>query len=116
MVGMKELASLGAYFKVGLKMGFMPYMKMLSTVEVGWESHLLCFQNGGAWLNENYELFAHSGTTSHELSDQEYSVLSDEAAILTVAEAAQENAGGYVLDSAPADRSEEHTFELQSRI
>ena len=103
MVGMKELASLGAYFKVGLKMGFMPYMKMLSTVEVGWESHLLCFQNGGAWLNENYELFADSGTTSHELSDQEYSVLSDEAAILAVAEAAQENAGGYVLDSAPAD-------------
>ena len=103
MVGMKELASLGAYFKVGLKMGFMPYMKMLSTVEVGWESHLLCFQNGGAWLNENYELFADSGTTSHELSDQEYNVLSDETAILTVAEAAQENAGGYVLDSAPAD-------------
>ena len=30
------------------------------------------------------------GTTSHELSDQEYSVLSDEAAILAVAEAAQE--------------------------
>ena len=103
MVGMKELASLGAYFKVGLKMGFMPYMKMLSTVEVGWESHLLCFQNGGAWLNENYELFADSGTTSHELSDQEYNVLSDEAAILAVAEAAQENAGGYVLDSAPAN-------------
>ena len=103
MVGMKELASLGAYFKVGLKMGFMPYMKMLSTVEVGWESHLLCFQNGGAWLNENYELFADSGTTSHELSDQEYSVLSDEAAILAAAEEAQENAGGYVLDSAPAD-------------
>ena len=54
-------------------------------------------------MNENYELFADSGTTSHELSDQEYSVLSDEAAILTVAEAAQENAGGYGLDSAPAD-------------
>lgn len=101
MVGMKELASLGAYFKVGLKMGFMPYMKMLSTVEVGWESHMLCFQNGGAWLNENYELFADSGTSSHELSDDEYPVLADEDAIMSAAEEAQENAGGYVIDSAP---------------